>query len=532
MDQTIVPAMQRQRGYYQLTLTYDGIHLTVFPPIEGGEAVLEDTVLQDLAKRRITDFDTEKVSATVAEASGEAIRIGDPIVPEIRVMVQRDRLAAMIDVTTPPGSLMLTQERLRDSLKAAGIVYGVDERALEWLLKSRGGKNILCASGTPAREGDSAFIKYHVDIEGQGRPVELEDGTVDFKNINNFINVVEGELLLEKIPATAGTPGTDVLGLPIPAKYGKDTPMPVGKNMTVVDQCRLISNIDGQLQIVGRRINVLPTIEVPGDVDYSTGHIDFIGNVIVRGSVQPGFSIKAGGNVEIRGAISGGMVEASNIIVRMGIQGMGTSIIKARERIVAKFVENATVFADQEIVVSDVVLHSFLYAGLRVIVEGKRGLVIGGRISAGEEIRARTVGNRADVSSDLEVAVNPFLKDELGRLQIENKKSGAVLEDLTRCLTYMRQQGIDHLNEEKRKRYDAMEAQYNEFPEHMEELQQRMEDIQKILREMKPGKIRISDILYPGTKVFIGVLTKIITDPFKYLCLYAHEGEIKFSPFR
>jgi len=454
------------------------------------------------------------------------------VVLDIRVMVRRDRMEVMVGVNTPPGAANVTILELLDKLKSSGVVYGIDKHALEWLVKARSDMNILCATGERPRDGDDAYLKYHVDIESQGRPVELEDGSVDFKNINTFLSVTEGQLLVEKIPPTLGTPGKDVLGLPIKAKPGKDISMPLGKNVTVVDNCRLIAAIEGQLHIVRKRIDVVPTIEVAADVDYSTGNIDFVGNVIVHGSVQSGFSIKAGGNVEIRGTVSGGMVEANNIIIRMGVKGMKRSVIKSRGRLVTKFIENATVYADQEVIISDVVLNSSIFAGVKVIVEGRRGIVIGGRISAGETIRIRTAGNQSHVVTDLEVSVNPFLKDELHNLSDENKKNDVLAEELKRSLAYIGNQGMENLNAEKRERYEKIEVECNALQERAEEIRQRLTDIENLLYSLNPGKISVSDTLYPGVTVYIGPLTKAISDPLKYLSLYAHEGEIKLASFR
>ena len=43
--------------------------------------------------------------------------------------------------------------------------------------------------------------------------------------------------------------------------------------------------------------------EISGDVDYSTGHIEFSGSVVIEGSVKPLFRVKATGSVTIGGNI-------------------------------------------------------------------------------------------------------------------------------------------------------------------------------------------------------------------------------------
>ncbi len=450
----------------------------------------------------------------------------------ISVRVRRDRTEASIEVATPPGgSPDVTIDQLKDGLKTAGVVYGIDEEILDILARVRVIDDVCCARSLPPRAGEDAYLKYHFDIESQGRPALLADGRVDFKNLNNFINVKAGQVLVEKVPATPGVPGTDVLGMPIPAKSGKDLPLPAGKGVNVVDKGLMVAAIDGQLHIAHDRVNVLPTIVIEGDVDYSTGNIDFLGSVIIKGSVQPGFSVKAGGNVEVRGNISGGMVEAANVTVRTGIQGMGRSVIRVRERLVARFIENATVYADQEIVVSDVIFHSMAFAGRRIVVEGRNGLALGGRLAAGEEIRVRTAGNQSEVATDLEVAVDPFLKEELFKVRAELIKSAAKAEDLKRALAYMEAQGVDRLPAARRERYDKMAAEYKALPEYIDDLRLRVEDIESLLYSLKPGRIHVADVLHRGVKVSIGPLSRVLADPLKYLTLYVHEDTIKFTSF-
>jgi len=534
----IINSLPSQDGRYQITATDAGVHLSVWPPLNVGLPVKKTDIIEALSKQNFTNFDCDFISMMIKEATGQPTLIINsqqslPMEPNICIKVRRDRLEARINITTPEDVPTVTMPQLIEKVNSAGVVYGVDVKVLEALTQTRSGSDILFAHGDPPCDGNNAFLKYHVDSDSQGRPVEMDDGRVDFKENNSFLCVEEGQLLVEKIPATPGTTGIDVFGLPIPAKPGKDILMPVGKNVINVDDWRLYAAIDGHLNIfLDKRINVIPVIVIPGDVDYSTGNIEFKGSVIVRGSVQPDFSVKAGGNVEVCGSICGGIVEANNIIIHRGIQGMGRSVIKARERIVANFIENAIVYADQEIFISDVILNSSVFAGIRVIVEGRRGLIRGGRISAGEEIRAFTIGNQANITTDIEVSVNPFLKDELISLRLESKKAKTLCEELKHSLSYILSQGIENLTAEKRERYEKKQTEYNTLTDRVEEMCQRIINIENLLHSLKPGKICVYGVIYPGVKIFIGTLIKPLNDSLQYISLYAQDGEIKFSSLR
>ncbi|WP_199884057.1 DUF342 domain-containing protein [Anaerosinus massiliensis] len=530
----IMNSLPKKDGRYEITMTDTEVFLTVWSPRNGGKSVTKKQIIEDLTDKQLNDFDENFIYSIIKEATGQPSFIINlkTKIPEatIRVRVSSNRLEAMVDISVPAAAPAVTVTQLIEHLKNAGVVYGIDKVVLETLSKSRLAKNIVCAQGIPPREGDTAYLKYHVDVECQGRPEEQEDGRVDFKETNTFLCVEKGALLVEKIPATIGVSGIDVFGKEILPKAGKDVAMPLGKNVVCLDNLKLYAAIDGHLHVfLKKRINVIPVIVIEGDVDFNTGNIDFKGSVTVKGSIQPDFSVKAGGNVEVCGSICGGTVEANNIIVRNGIQGMNRGVVKARERLVANFINNATVYSDADIVVEDFIMNSNVFAGSRVILEGGRGLIRGGRISAGELIRAVTVGNRSGIITELEVSVNPFLKDELVALRESVGTDVKLYEKLKLSLDYARRLGVEKLAGVKLERYKKEEEEFNNLPERIEENKQRIVDIEGLLNSKKPGRVRIAESIYPGTRIAIGTVNKVLKDEMKYVSFYAQAGEIKFN---
>lgn len=534
----IINSLPSEDGRYQITATDVGVFLSVWLPVNSGVPVAKAVVMKELAERNLVEYDSDFLSTVIKEATGTPVLIMNPVpavqlAPNIRVRVGLSRLEARMDIMVPPEAPLVTRAQLLDKLAAAGVVFGIDEEALAALTETRCAANVTVARAVPARSGENAYLKFYVDPDSQGRPEELEDGRVDFKEINSFLCVEEGQLLVEKIPSTAGIEGIDVYGKPLPAKPGKDKPMPVGKNVIVVDDWRLYAAINGHLHIfLDKRINVLPVIVIDGDVDYNTGNIEFKGSVLVRGSIQSGFSVKAGGNVEVCDSICGGTVEATSIVVHKGIQGMNRGIVRARERIVANFIENAAVYADEEIVVSDAVMNSTLFAGSRIIVEGKRGLIRGGRISAGEVILAATVGNKSGIVTELEVAANPFLKEELLSLREKIKKDELLYEELKLALTYLGSLDIQQLPAAKQEMHKKNEMQFKAVIERMESMRQRITNIEMVLGSLKPGRIKASGTIYPGTKMAIGSAVKTLKDTLQFVSLYVQAGEITFGSLR
>ena len=136
------------------------------------------------------------------------------------------------------------------------------------------------------------------------------------------------------------------------------------------DGLRLYSEVSGHVSLTDGRVFVSDTYEVAADVDSSTGDIDYEGNVVVRGNVITGFTVKAKGDIEVYGVVEGAYIEAEGqIILRRGMQGMNKGILKANGNIITKFIENAEVIAGGYIN-TDSIMHSKVSAKGDIVVGG------------------------------------------------------------------------------------------------------------------------------------------------------------------
>ena len=449
---------------------------------------------------------------------------------EISVFVSRDRMEAFLQIDLPKTASKPNVEDVLNKLNEAGVHHGIEEDVVNLAMRQPG-LRVLCARGTPAVNGADAKIEVLVDRSHIGKPAELADGSVDFKNTGMYINVLQGQVLAVKTPATAGIPGTDVLGNPVMPKPGKDTHLQPGTNLQVVDNT-LVAAIGGNLIATGGKLSISPVLQIKSDVDLATGNIDFAGDVMIQGSVQEGFYVKAGGNVNVEGVVSGGTVEGANVTVHLGILGMNRGKISASGSVTAKFIENATVEAGQDILVSDVVLHSHLSAGHKIRVEGKRGQIMGGVATAGFEIVAKSAGTSSNIDTELQVGVNPKLREEYFCLRKEIKPLEDAVEQMQKGLNMFRAMDIKLLTPEKKEM--LLKLTRNQFVAmgKIETKHNRLCELEKEMEELKGGQIRIADHVFPGVKVLIGSLVKPITEMNRYVTYYADEGEIRFRPFK
>ena len=230
--------------------------------------------------------------------------------------------------------------------------------------------------------------------------------------------------------------------------------------------------------------------------------------------------------------VSGGTVEGQNVTVRQGIVGLNKAVICAADTVAAKFVENARIVADQDILIQDVVLHSHLSAGKKVRVEGRRGQIVGGVIAAGDEIVAKTAGNSSTTPTDLQAGVNPKLREEYLNLRKELKTMEASLDQIQKGLFTLRSMDQSQLPPEKKELLlKITRAQFTTMGQ-VETMRKRLCEVEAAYEELKGGQIKISDYIYPGVKITIGALVKPIQEELRFVTFYAEAGEIKFRPYK
>lgn len=532
---SIVEKVSSQDGYFFVSENQDGVYLTVFPPQGTGRPVSEAIVLENLTSRQVKGYDPDLLEAVVAEATALPIKIagitavsGQAPESYIEISLSQDKMEAEIEIEVAGVGDVPRMDAVLAKIQAANIRFGIEQEALEEALASPG-KRVVFARGIRPQNGQDACFRYHVELEKKAQPKELEDGRVDFKELGNLTQVSEGQLLVEKVPATAGKPGIDLWGRRMEGRHGKDIMMPAGKNVRLVDCSKVFAAIAGQVTVENEKICVVPVIEVDGDVDLSTGNIDFVGNIIVKGSVQSGFSVRAGGDVEIGGTISGGNVEAMNITVKQGIIGGKDSIVQAKEDVLSKFIQNAKVVAGRDIKVQNVIINSHINAGRYLWATGDKGAILGGSICAGEEIFATNIGTDLSGNTELCVGVNPALREEHQKVKLEIKKAEEDLTKMERTTRFLRTASREQLSPEKQQSLLKLTQAEFHLRGQLDKLEKRAVQIEEAFENMKFGRIKVKERMTAGTRITIGSARKPMRTDVKFVKLFLDAGEVQMT---
>jgi len=381
---------------------------------------------------------SERLRQIQARKAPPAAEGGEPILPDLDAQVvvftAAGGLAAWLLVYPPVGQgAELDREILDHALKKAKVCFGVDDDLLNALPQAPGRyfHTFQCARGTPAVNGeDGRVVDYFPRIVERKLTVD-ENNRVDYASLNVIHNVKEGEVICELVPPTEGEAGRSVQDEPIPAKDGKKVALPKGRRTEISeDGLTLTAAADGHVEFSGRAFQVKPLLDIPGNVDYSTGNINFLGDVCVHGDICSGFTVRAIGNITVGGVVEACTLEAGgDVVVSGGVQGDNQGVIRAQRGIFAKFIENTCVYA-KESICSDCLINCDVYCDGTVEVRSGRMTVIGGMLRAAQEVSAGIIGSRAECRTEIFVGGQPcgeferhILLQEIAELEQDLEKT-------------------------------------------------------------------------------------------------------------
>lgn len=345
-----------------------------------------------------------------------------------------DKLYAWALVLPPVGpGAELSREMLQQALTAQGITYGVDEALVNRLShdRERYFNLYLIARGTPAFDGRNGNIVDNVPRE-LSRVLEVNEyGMVDYTALNRISNVEQGQEICHLIRPTEGEPGRTVLDQEVPARSGTSVSLPKGRNTEISEDGEsLLASIAGHVEFSGRCFQVKPVLDIDGDVDFSTGSLKFVGDINIKGDILSGFSVKAMGNIYVGGVIEAGTTVESggDLTVVKGILGGGSTVIRCSGCVFAKYIENATISAKENLQ-TDCVVNSKIYCDGEVVVRSGRGSILGGRIWAAKKVSASAIGARSEVRTHVSLGGQPcaslerkLVRQELNALRRELKR--------------------------------------------------------------------------------------------------------------
>lgn len=448
--------------------------------------------------------------------------------PVIKVVIAGDYYSASVTVDPGDNHELITHDLILSKIKEKNITVGVDLDVVDTIAQHpERAQNIIVAKGKPHQNGRDGDIKYLVDVNREVKPKVLEDGSVDFKDIDTFLTVRKGDVLAEQIDPTPGTDGLTVTGKVIKAKPGKIANFKFGKNVTVSEDGKnLLALTDGTIKMEGHRISIIEILEIRSDVGIKTGNISFKGKILVNGNVITGYSIECDGDVEITGVVEGAVIKATgNIVVGRGVQGQDEAVIECGGDLIGRFINNCTATVSGNIE-ADAIMHSKIICDGEIKIAGKKGLLVGGEIKAKEQITAKVIGSDMGTQTKITLGVDSELIERYQFLTEKIKELRENIKKLDQALNMIgRQQKAAPGDEQLAGMLNKTKLSKIEYNNDLAKFATELKQLQERMNKLQGSKI-IADEVYPGTKITIGHSHYNVKNALKDAVIQKIDGEI------
>ena len=263
----------------------------------------------------------------------------------IQIIIGPDKSRAELYV--PPGFPpdRLTRQACMRRIIEAGIPTdeGVGQ-AVESLIAQAGaggdGLRATLAETTAPIAGEDGRVQWALGDTGD-EPQELGSDPIDFYEQSAYTLVEPEQVIGKIIPPTQGAPGTDIFGNTIAARNGKTVRLSLGKTIQKNAAGELVAQAHGPLVRSGSQVKILEFIDVPEFVDFSTGNINFQGDVHIRKGVRDRFVDEATGNVIVDGLVEAATIKCGGTLaVRGGFAGREKGLAQVGTDLVGKYLDN------------------------------------------------------------------------------------------------------------------------------------------------------------------------------------------------
>jgi len=498
---------QNKNGSFRLHMYSQGLELCIFPPTGLGKHISSTDIINELHKRGIENINTPLISKALQN-------IGTPIIisPYVKseenstftISIGKNEMTAKMTFTNPgiTGRFPTIQE-VSDELTLLGINYGINKKAIQDAFDNAlYNTPITIAQGTEMIQGTNGSIEYHFAIGKDNLAHAMrQDGSINFKELNIIHNVYKDDIVATRHLETQGENGFTVTGDEIVATHGTAIDWNLGDNVILSSNgIHAIAANAGQVYLKSNQICVEPVYEVSSNVDLSIGNIDFLGNVIIKGNVDDGFSVISGGNIEIHGHIGNCFIHAEgNIIAHQGIQGKDEATIECKGDLYAHFIERANISIGGDLIVTKALLHSKVIGEQGIyVIGGKKSIIAGGNIKAKNEIYANQIGAESYIETHLEVGYSKKLDNKISILNsfIHEKEELLISmnNELSRLSTKL---PVDKLIRFEQK-IVALKNQISQRDNILHQKKSQLHNLQKVSR------ISAKKMFLPGVKVKIG----------------------------
>lgn len=275
--------------------------------------------------------------------------------------------------------------------------------------------DLVPAAALAAMPADEAVEDAPDDASPDAPPAV--EATVDHYDCSTLKTVDVDAVVGHFQRPTDGTPGRTVTGRELPPRPGRLRELDLDEETLVLQRGgAVVARTAGRVNVAGTRAWIDPVLDIGGDVDFSTGNLDFGGALRVSGGVKDRFVVRCTGDTFI-----GGLIESATLLIGGDLHCGSGMAAKERGQLVvdgdcevsylnqARGRVGGTLTCRRELIESDLVIGGELHVGRGAIVGGTS--VVTGRVVVG------VLGSGAGATTRLILGEVPLVTRSVRRLR-------------------------------------------------------------------------------------------------------------------
>lgn len=430
----------------------------------------------------------------------------------IRLLVAKDGSSADLLIPANVADDELSYESCLQLLHEASVeVNGqVTERLREAIASYTPGEELReqIAFGTPVEHGTDGYIEWCEELVQEDsnptvtEPENQEPSAVCFYSRSAFIMVEAGQRLGRIVPPTDGADGRDVRGQNVPAKPGKPIKVRLDESVGSSSDGTMTAQIDGVLSRSREKIAIRQYLEIPGYVDFSTGNIDFDGDVKILKGVRDLFEVRASGNIEIASLIESSTIRSGgDIFASGGMAGRERGLLVAGGDLTIRYIDSTDVTVNGVLRFEREMINC--RSMIRGSIESPSGSIIGGECTVIGKVSVAVLGSNSSVVTSLNLGQVPMLESKHAALEKLVLALEAKSQKMQRELDQLLAPGRILSNQDRERQTEisfelhTVRSQYLKCEVSIRELAARINSVRTV-------DVSVEKMLFAGVRIAIG----------------------------
>lgn len=483
---------------------------------------------------RIYNINFMKLRNTFLIADGEKVDFAETR-DAVEISISPDKTSATLKLYITKDEFENNRKELNKEInkkiEEKGIVFGVKAEIFSEDFDYS--KEQILAEAVLPENGKDAEVTY-IDIPN-AKPEVDKKGAVDFYSVELYKTVTAGDWVGTMVLPTDGKEGMTIFGEPLHSKKGKGSRLRYDpKTIQLIEeeeQHVLSAKVSGIVEFKGGKLSITEHLMISGDVNYSTGNIDFKGFLTIKGTIEDGFSVKADYDISVLGEMGLGMVKSiesrhGSVFLKGGIYGRNKSVVKAKKNIFVKYANEVKLSCEGEINIGYYALNAVLESN-SLTVAASNGRILGGNAQLIARLEAQYVGNNKEIRTDINISgfERKKINEELTEVLNEYKEKLKLMEYNKKALEVIENGEGQNVPIEYKKLKLLIDKLLSEIAA-LEDKRARLTDM---LTARGEGSVLIKGQMYRGVSLRIkGQLLRLEEDTING-SVYYENGEIKWE---